>query len=145
MATSIETVIDTLRDTLQSAPLNLREIGWHGEQPGAGEMRRDGILYDLDLSSEGRLEGWSGGTVEVSQPVEIVLHAPVTEWLSLRTVETNLSDVAEDVRRVVFHRSGLEVEAMPSLEIDPAPQGDALVARVALSVRYQLAISNSAS
>lgn len=145
MATSIQTVVETLRTTLQSAPLSLREVGWHGDRPGAGELMRDGVLYDLDFSAEGQLEGWSGGTVEVSQTIGVELLVPVVHWETARVMETRLSDTAEDVRRVVHHRSGLEVETLPTLEIDVAMGGQALRARVRFSVRYQLAVSSTAA
>lgn len=146
MPTSIETVCDTLRDTLRASPLNLREIGWHGSKPGASELRRPGAapMYDLDLSGEGTLTDWSGGLAEAEQPIEVALYVSTEGRRDLREVITDLTDHAEDVQRVVYHRSGLEIVSTPRLDVDAMPEGDALSARVVFRVRYQLAISGGA-
>lgn len=145
-------VLGLIEEVLESAPLSLRPIEWQqsdddsirpkvtATEATTGARARS---YSLDLSGgDGAgLGGLSSSVVEIVQSVEILLYESLELGQSTLQQKKDALDVAEDVLRQLWDRSGLDIEMVSVPQCQSLARFGLLITTVALRVRYDFSLS----
>lgn len=136
-----------LQTFLEDPPLSLQRARWAAlgdrDDPdvGAGELAVSaGRVYFLEISGGGSAAGESNAFHEIEKEIAVVIMEPLDE-ARIDTQEAELTDFAEDVRRVLWDRTGADVFDVGEPETTFADEGDAWLVVVPLSLRYEFSIT----